>query len=333
MKWYDKKTNSTTTDLSIDYTSQFRISKETNYKSLKPYYWCPHACWYCYVIQSDKSKFRYIPKEFHNEIPKFSKDMYIVEDNIEKVRNIILADIKRWSKNKDKYFHMAYCSDPFPYSKDNEKQYEDVIKNTLELIKMINSYGYKVELITKWLIPVEEIQKVDPNRLNSYCISVPTLDFEYTQKFEPKTSPIEERIKRIKQLDELWYDIWINIAPLFLWELKTKTWKTIYKFKTWAKEIYEFLSWFKNLKHLRIETLRGKNPFQNEISQKELEEIEKVFYKIVEEKWVKRFFLDLWFNKLTDDMEFIKNSTDIYFDEKRAELKQKINKLKKSFTY
>jgi len=149
MTAYNKATDSITTDLNIDYSSQFRLSKKYNWKSLRPIYGCPHGCWYCYVKPNDKSKFRYLPKEAQKQIPHFNRDVYIVENNIKKIEEFILNDIKKGAKNKDKYLHMSFCSDPFPYSKNNEVQYQELIQNTLDIMKMVNSYGYRIEFISK----------------------------------------------------------------------------------------------------------------------------------------------------------------------------------------
>lgn len=332
MTAYNKVTNTITTNLNIDYTSQFRLSLKHNWKSLKPYYGCSHSCWYCYVKSSDAWKFRYIPKEVQKDIPKFWRDMYIVENNISKLEEIIKKDIKNGSKNKDKYFHLAFCSDPFPYSKNNESSYQEITQNTLDLLKMVNSYGYRVELLTKWLIPVEEIMKIDTQKLNSYGISVPTVDFDYSDRFEPLTSPIRDRIEAIKKINDAGYNIWINIAPAFLWNLINKKWEIVYKFKTWIPELYNFLNQFKSIHHLRIETLRWNNPFKNEISIDVLEETERMFYKIIDEKKIPRYFLDLWFNQQTNDMDFVPNPK-IYEAQQRELLKWKIDKIKNTFTY
>ncbi len=323
MIWYSKK-NGLVDDLNINYTSNSRLSKETNWKLLKPYYWCPHSCWYCYVKSNDRGKFIRIPKKFSIEIPFFSKEMYVVKDHLKKIEELIKKDIKRGSKNKNKFMHVAFCSDPFPYSKNNETQYEEIIQNTIAMIKLVNSYDYRIEFLTKWLFPVEKIIKADVNKLNSYWISIPTLDFEYSKKFENQSAPIEQRIENMKELDKNWYNIWINIAPLFLWKLEDKNWNVVYEFKTGLKEIFTFLDSIKNLKHLRFEILRGKNDLQNNLSIKEKGEIEKLLKDYVKKRAIKRYFLDLGDNIIDDDMDANKK-TWYLSDEtrKKKQLKKK----------
>lgn len=329
---FDKQNNSLTTDLNIDYSSQFRLSKKYNWKSLRPIYGCPHGCWYCYVKSSDKSKFRYLPADLHDKVPRFSRDVYIVENNVKKIEQFILDDIKKWAKNKEKYLHMSFCSDPFPYSKNNELQYREIVQNTLDIMKMVNWHWYRIEFISKWIFPVDEIMKIDTEKVNCYWFSVPTLDFDYSDKFEPLASPIRERIESAKKLDEAWFKIWVNIAPLFLWKLINKNKEVKYEFKTWVWEIYDFLNWFTNIHQLRIETLRWRNNLKNEISMDELKEVEEMFYKVIKEKNISRYFLDLGFNKQSADMDFCPKA-NLFHDEAREKLKQKINKIKNTFIY
>ncbi len=112
MIWYSKITW-ITQDLNIDYTNAFRISLNHTWKNVRAYYWCPHSCWYCYVKPNDAWKFRYLPKEVFDKIPKFSKEMFVVKDHIKKIEEWIQKDIEKWSKNKDRYIHMFFVQTLF----------------------------------------------------------------------------------------------------------------------------------------------------------------------------------------------------------------------------
>jgi len=57
-----------------------------------------------------------------------------------------------------------------------------------------------------------------------------------------------------------------------------------------------------------------------------------MFYKVIKEKNIPRYFLDLGFNKQTPDMDFCPKA-NLFHDEAREKLKQKIDKIKNTFTY
>lgn len=188
---------------------------------------------------------------------------------------------------------------------------------------MVNWYWYKIEFISKGVFPVNEIIKIDKDKLNSYWVSIPTLDSYYCNKYEPLASPLDERIKAIKDLDNYGYNIWINIAPLFLWNLTDVGWKTIYTFQTGLKEIKDLLDWIKNLKHLRLETLRWRNKIKNVFTKEMKQEVRTFFNWVIENRWIKRYFLDLEDNIIDENMDANKK-VKIYKDETRKK-KQKIN--------
>jgi DNA repair photolyase len=107
-------------------------------------------------------------------------------------------------KDKIKFVHMCFSTDPFMYG------YKEISDLTVKLIKIVNDSGIKCTALTKGTLPNELIKLSD---CNEFGITLVSLDEGFRQKWEPNSAPYKERIKSLKYLHDKGIKTWVSIEP------------------------------------------------------------------------------------------------------------------------
>lgn len=149
---------------------------------------CPHECEYCYA----KAKAEKNNNEF----------------TFNGVRENIIEETRKYLENhkelNGKMIFLGFSSDPFPVGYD--------IKPTIEMIKLLKSFGCKVMLCTKSGLVNEDIKEAI-SLTDSVGISL-TCGDEMASKFETKSSKPSERIELLKFAHECGCETWISFEPV-----------------------------------------------------------------------------------------------------------------------
>jgi len=110
-------------------------------------------------------------------------------------------------KNKIKFVHLCFSTDPFMY------KYPEVSNLTLKIIERLNRDNLRCTVLTKGIYPkiLANTEKYGKN--NEYGITLVSLDAEFKKQFEPYSAPYKDRIKSLKYLHDRGLKTWISIEP------------------------------------------------------------------------------------------------------------------------
>lgn len=154
---------------------------------------CSHGCLYpCYAMLM-KKRFGVI-KDYKDWIePKIvGNAMELLEKEMPKYRN------------KIKYVHLCFTTDPFMYN------YKEIAALSIEIIKKINGAGIKCTALTKGILP-EELSEL--SNQNEYGITLISLNEEFRKEYEPYAAPYIERINSLYKLHKAGIKTWVSIEP------------------------------------------------------------------------------------------------------------------------
>ena len=110
-------------------------------------------------------------------------------------------------KNKMKYVHLCFSTDPFMYKQD------EIIQLSLKIIAKLNNNGVRCNVLTKGVYPAELVNKNGNSRLNEYGITLVSLSEEFRKNYEPHAAPFKERINSLKKLQQKGFKTWVSIEP------------------------------------------------------------------------------------------------------------------------
>ncbi len=154
---------------------------------------CSHGCMYpCYAMMMAK---RFGKVKTYKEW---------VEPKI--VGNAVELLKKEIPKHKDKikYVHFCFSTDPFMY------EYPEVTELTIKLISMLNDSGIKCTALTKGLLPISLAELSDRNE---FGITLVSLDEKFRNEYEPFSAPYSERIKALYKLHKKGVKTWVSMEP------------------------------------------------------------------------------------------------------------------------
>jgi DNA repair photolyase len=154
---------------------------------------CSHGCNYpCYAMLMAK-RFGRI-KTYEDWIsPK------LVKNSLE----LLDVELPRL-KNKIDSIHLCFTTDPFMYN------INEVVDMSFKIIKKINDFGIKCSVLTKGVLPVE---LSNFSNLNSYGITLISLDENFRNKMEPYSAPYMARIESLRKLTDKGFNTWVSIEP------------------------------------------------------------------------------------------------------------------------
>lgn len=156
---------------------------------------CSHGCNFpCYAMQMAR-RFGKV-----NSYEEWIKP-HLVENALE-ILDVELPKLK----NRIKFVHMCFTTDPFMYN------YPEITKMTIGIIKKINSFSIPVEVLTKGIIP-KEIVSVSSHKENIFGITLVSLNEEFRKIYEPGTAPYKERLDSLRMCHEAGLKTWVSIEP------------------------------------------------------------------------------------------------------------------------
>lgn len=107
-------------------------------------------------------------------------------------------------KEKINSVHLCFTTDPFMYG------YKEVCDKSIEIINLLNSYRLPCTALTKGVLP----KSLDTtSKINSYGITLISLDEDFRKVIEPNSAPYTKRINSLRYLHNKGYSTWVSIEP------------------------------------------------------------------------------------------------------------------------
>lgn len=107
-------------------------------------------------------------------------------------------------KDKIKSVHLCFTTDPFMHG------YDEISDVSISIINEVNRYGLPCTALTKGILPD---QLLETSKLNSYGITLISLDESYREKYEAGSAPYFDRISALKKLHDNGFKTWVSIEP------------------------------------------------------------------------------------------------------------------------
>lgn len=154
---------------------------------------CSHGCLYpCYAMMMAK-RFGKIktyqewikPKLVSNALELLDKEIPSLKDKI-------------------KFVHMCFSTDPFMY------KYKEIADLTCKIIEKLNKNNIRCTALTKGLLP---IKLANYSKENEYGITLITVKENHRKRLEPFASPMHSRIKSLFELHKKGFKTWVSIEP------------------------------------------------------------------------------------------------------------------------
>jgi DNA repair photolyase len=110
-------------------------------------------------------------------------------------------------KNKIKYVHLCFSTDPFMHEQD------EVAELSMKIIDRLNQNDIRCTVLTKGIYPNELAKRNGYSKNNEYGITLVSLDNNFRKEYEPNTATFKERIKALKALSKAGFKTWVSIEP------------------------------------------------------------------------------------------------------------------------
>ncbi len=157
---------------------------------------CSHGCKYpCYAYMMKKRCG--IVKTYDEWCrPK------IVSNSLE----LLDKEIPRY-KDKIKYVHLCFSTDPFMYKQDQ------VAKLSLKIIEKLNANDIRCTVLTKGIFPRELGMRNGSSQNNEYGITLVSLNEKFREEFEPNSAKFQDRIASLEYLHRKGFKTWVSMEP------------------------------------------------------------------------------------------------------------------------
>lgn len=110
-------------------------------------------------------------------------------------------------KDKIKYVHLCFSTDPFMYNQD------EICDLSIKIIDKLNENKIKCTTLTKGLYPDELASRNGTHVNNEYGITLVSLDEKFRKTFEPGSAKFEDRIKSLRKLHDKGFKTWVSMEP------------------------------------------------------------------------------------------------------------------------
>lgn len=110
-------------------------------------------------------------------------------------------------KNKIKYVHLCFSTDPFMYEQ------EQVCNLSLKIIDKLNANDIRCTVLTKGVSPSELGNKNGFSNKNEYGITLVSLSEKFRKEFEPDSAKFKDRIDSLKYLHKKGFKTWVSMEP------------------------------------------------------------------------------------------------------------------------
>jgi len=154
---------------------------------------CSHGCKYpCYAFLMAK-RFGKVNNYEEWIQPKIvSNTLELLDEEIPKF------------KNKIKFVHLCFSTDPFMY---NQKK---VIDLSFQVVEKLSKNNIKCTVLTKGILP-ETLSEL--SKENEYGITLISLNEIFRLKYEPFSAPYLKRIESLYYLHRKGFRTWVSIEP------------------------------------------------------------------------------------------------------------------------
>lgn len=154
---------------------------------------CVHGCKYpCYAFLMAK---RFGRVKDYEEWLRPS----IVDNTIELLQN----ELPKY-KGEIRQVQLCFTTDPFMTG------YPEIGEMSIEVIRLINSYGIPCVILTKGMLPTE-LAGLSKN--NTYGITFVSLDEKFWKQMEPHAAPLAERLAALKAPHDAGCKTWVSMEP------------------------------------------------------------------------------------------------------------------------
>lgn len=165
---------------------------------------CAHGCLYpCYAFRQAQHFNPLIVTHVDWENPR------IVENAME----LLKKDLKRIGPENIRDVHMCFMTDPFMYDSRIGESFPEIEDLTLEILDYLWNNNVFTTTLTKGLYPIERLSGMSGASLNSYGITLVSLDEGFRKKYEPYSALLDQRIDRLWQLHEKGLHTWVSMEP------------------------------------------------------------------------------------------------------------------------
>jgi DNA repair photolyase len=204
---------------------------------------CSHGCLYpCYAMM--------MARRF-GRVKTYKQ--WIKPRIVENAPELLIKEIPKY-KDKIKFVHMCFSTDPFMYG------YKEISDMSLRLIGILNNEGIKCTALTKGLLPLE-LSKLGKD--NEFGITLVSLNEDFRKKYEPFSAPYKKRIKSLYELHKKGIKTWVSIEPYPTPNIIDQNFDSILKEINFVDKII-----FGRLNYNKMVTsYKKKNEFYNKLSE------------------------------------------------------------------
>jgi DNA repair photolyase len=110
-------------------------------------------------------------------------------------------------KNKIKYVHLCFSTDPFMYEQ------EQVCNLSLKIIDKLNTNNIRCTVLTKGIFPSELGNRNGFSSANEYGITLVSLSETFREEFEPNSAKFTDRIDALNYLHRKGFKTWVSMEP------------------------------------------------------------------------------------------------------------------------
>ena len=110
-------------------------------------------------------------------------------------------------KNKIKYVHLCFSTDPFMYEQ------EQVCDLSLKIIDKLNANNIRCTVLTKGVFPNELGNRNGYSNKNEYGITLVSLNEKFRKDFEPNSAKFKDRVDSLRYLHKKGFKTWVSMEP------------------------------------------------------------------------------------------------------------------------
>lgn len=154
---------------------------------------CSHGCKYpCYAFLLAKRFGRVKTYEQWCEPALATNAVELVRQELPKLHSKIQS------------VHLCFTTDPFMYG------YDEIADVSIQIINEINQYNIPCTALTKGILPDELLET---SKINSYGITLISLDENFREGYEPGAAPYTDRIEALRKMHDNGFKTWVSIEP------------------------------------------------------------------------------------------------------------------------
>lgn len=154
---------------------------------------CSHGCLYpCYAMM--------MAKRF-GKVKNYQE--WIEPKLVSNALELLDQEIPKY-KNKIKFVHLCFSTDPFMYG------YNNISKLSYKIIDRLNKNDIKCTALTKGILPIELSTL---SKQNEFGITLVTIKDKFRKQLEPHASPMKNRIDALYKLHKKGIKTWVSIEP------------------------------------------------------------------------------------------------------------------------